>query len=257
MSLLKLFKPRGRPSVISTSDANEVVKRVNALSLVRVVRGSADRFLVGAGGSVLELKRDGIGGTETSPGGKRIQIVSVQSDYITGIDEASETTRVAKHPRLRGSLATEVIAGVTYSYTYSGTGYDSRTVSWAGGNSESQVVHPTYEVGDYIWADSVDACGVQFESVDLQLIEHGAREWARIPGDKIVAGTVDLTSGDTSAVVTYDELPSTPQQLFAVVHGAPVIAYQATETSPTTTGFTVYFSAAVPTGCTLDYVLIL
>lgn len=129
-------------------------------------------------------------GTVTNDGGgvvsisavapvQMLRLKSIQADYLTcrtwdGTTEGSTDILVAKSYKLRNSIVSAVIDGVTVTYAYPDTVTRTATIS---GSNETQVIVPRYLVNDLILGMTVGYTGVTAVTViDLNL---DGRAWSR------------------------------------------------------------------------------
>jgi hypothetical protein len=110
------------------------------------------------------------------------RLKSIQSEYLTcrtwnGTTEGGTDIYVAKNHKLRCSIASAVIDGVTVTYTYPLADNVSRTATITT-TSEDQVIVPRYLVNDLIFAvESSSGTGVSGKTlIDLNV---DGRAWAK------------------------------------------------------------------------------
>jgi hypothetical protein len=193
MSLFKLLLPyftRGKdgPQIGKSEDMNRIVRRVNALSLLRVRRGSSDAFFLGDDEAVLQIKRSG-GDAGSSIGTERFRLKSVQANYLTcrpwdGATELAIDVLIAKPYQLREALPSpRTEAGTAYTLTYT-TGIDSnnrKRIKTAGSLAETQLVAPVWVVNDEIYSIESDTGVVDGSGKPItRLMVCEARQWTTI-----------------------------------------------------------------------------
>lgn len=135
-------------------------------------------------GTGMDIVDNGDGSvTFTSSGGgiQMLKEVSVTADYIVchswdGTTEGSTAINVAKKPECRTSLASEVIDGVTVTYSY--TDSNLRT-SNDGTNTQIEVMHRRYKAGQVMFAGGSDHTGVSVGGVPILLVDLTDRFWSR------------------------------------------------------------------------------
>jgi|SRR5579862_8604138 len=116
----------------------------------------------GAGGG------GGTGGTSLT----KMQIVSVQGDYLVCTDTGGNNFNIAKPPLLRFSMTSRTINGYNYTYTYSLP--NSRSISGTtnpGVFAVAEIIEPEYLVGDIIYAQNADHTDVFVSGLELPLID--------------------------------------------------------------------------------------
>lgn len=149
---------------------------------------SAYNAMIEGGTDGIRLKAiPGSGGTST-PGPVRATLFLILGDHLVcKLFGTSTQVKVAKNPKLRLSLTTETIEGITYTYSsgvYTATGVyyrrDAQPTSPAVGEVEKQTVNPDYIVGEEIWIDPITAFTTSDPTpVSVTYIEHFARLWLR------------------------------------------------------------------------------
>ena len=192
--MIEPLEPGSNRTLLSAATANELIWALNALLNLEVKRGSKDMFHVADGNAVLELKRSAADGTEATGTASVAMFLlkSVQGDYLTcrtwdGVNEGSTDVYIAKDPRLRNSVTSEVLDGVTVSYSYTST--TIRVASWtidSVADEEIQHVVPHYlpdtdpEAGEVIFAVQTAHTGVTVGEVELIWLEmSNGKAWAR------------------------------------------------------------------------------
>ena len=118
-----------------------------------------------------------------SGGVAQYRIKSVQGDYCTcrtwdGTTEGSTDVYVAKPYKLRNSITSATIDGVSVSYSYTSTVARTATIS---STDEDQVIVPRYLSNDLIYAVTSNYTGVSVSGTPLTLIDINAdgRAWAK------------------------------------------------------------------------------
>lgn len=193
MGLFKLLLPyftRGKdgPQILNSEDMNRIVRRVNALSLLKVRLGSSNAFFVGENEVVLQLKRSGSAG-DSSSGTERFRLKSVQANYLTcrpwdGATELAIDVLIAKPYMLRESLPSpRTEGGTAYTLTYT-AGIDSnnrKRLKTTGGITETQLVAPVWVVNDEIYSIEADTGVVDGSGKPItRLMGFEARQWTTI-----------------------------------------------------------------------------
>jgi hypothetical protein len=110
------------------------------------------------------------------------RLKAVGADTLTcrtwdGATEGGTDVTVAKNHKLRNSIASAVIDGVTVNYTYPTT---TTRIASIGASSESQVVVPRYIVNDIVFVTSPSG-GTGVSSVSKLDINADGRAWAKVP----------------------------------------------------------------------------
>ena len=108
-----------------------------------------------------------------------MRVKSIQADFITcrtwdGSTEGSTDIYVAKSFKLRNSITSAVIDGVTVTYTYPDTVTRTATIA---GSDETQVIVPRFLVNDLLLAMIAGYTGVS--SVTLIDLNLDGRAWSR------------------------------------------------------------------------------
>lgn len=163
---------------------NQVIDTCNAIRSLRVERGGGvDEFILSDYNAVLRLA-DGTDGSSPVPATavKCYILKSVQNDYLTCREftgtEGTVDIYIAKPHKLRNSIASEIIEGVTYSYTYA-AGPDSlnkyRIASVSGVEVERCVVTPEWLANDTIYG--IDCTTYVATATDVLMLGDG-RAWA-------------------------------------------------------------------------------
>lgn len=118
-----------------------------------------------------------------SGGVSQYRVKSVQGDYCTcrtwdGTTEGSTDVYVAKPYKLRNSITSATIDGVSVSYSYTSTVARTATIS---STDEDQVIVPRYLSNDLIYAVTSNYTGVSVSGTPLTLIDINAdgRAWAK------------------------------------------------------------------------------
>lgn len=115
------------PQITSAKAMNRIVDTLNALSNLSVIRNDKNAFTLTDSNAVLEIAGNpasDVTGTSGAAAARMFKLVSVQGDYLTchtwdGTTEGSTAIFIAKDPKLRESLGSESIFGVTHMYSYS------------------------------------------------------------------------------------------------------------------------------------------
>lgn len=130
--------------------------------------------------------------TQVSGGGgaERFRVKSVQGDYVTcrtwdGTTEGGTDIKIAKPPKLRHSVTSESIEGVTISYSYStrSNNNDGQRTASASGASQTEIIMPVYITNDVIFATKplrgtgVSVSGTPLEYLDLNV---DGRAWGMV-----------------------------------------------------------------------------
>lgn len=98
-----------------------------------------------------------------------------------GAGDGSDDINVAIQPELRNTIASQVIDGETWNYSYSG---QSRTATLSGGSyAETEEITPRFLEGDVVPVTRCTNTGVTVGGVGLQYISITGREWAKIPDE--------------------------------------------------------------------------
>lgn len=173
---LPLTPKNGGARILGKKFQDAVLSFINACRLTKFTIQLKDGSTVGR---VIQadIKSTALGGTqvtiplEISAAGsgsasvQQFKIVSDGGDYWNcktwdGTTLGSDTVKVAKPYKLRagtGKIASEVIRGVTYTYTYTAvtvgavTGYYTRAVSGSDGSSETNYTIPDPIANDIIY----------------------------------------------------------------------------------------------------------
>lgn len=121
--------------------------------------------------------------TFNAGGVSQYRIKSVQGDYYTcrtwdGTTEGGSDVYVAKPYKLRNSITSESIDGVTVSYSYASTVARTATISSV---DEDQVIVPRYLSNDIIYVATSNYTGVSVSGTALTLIDMNCdgRAWAK------------------------------------------------------------------------------
>ena len=193
--MIEPLKTGSNRTLLSAATANELIAALNALLNLEVKRGAKDRLHVADGNAVLELKRSAAEeqGSESGTASVAMFLLkSVQGDYLTcrtwdGTNEGEDDVYIAKDPRLRNSVTSEVLDGVTVSYSYTST--TIRVASWTiDGVADEEIQHvvPHYKPdpdageGEVIFAVKTDHTGVTVSTVELTWLElSNGKAWAR------------------------------------------------------------------------------
>lgn len=119
-------------------------------------------------------------------------VLSMYANYFIAIDDSGNPVRIAKNPKLRCSIASEIIDGNTWAYTYQTVGqykYVTRQAK-SGTAIEYQIIVPRYLGEDDIWAVEVDnddlegmmsvadAAGAAGTPITLMDLNVDGRAWA-------------------------------------------------------------------------------
>lgn len=164
--------------ILSSGLQNILIRAANAFFNLKVICPISDGVSI-KGQQMADVKIGSLGATITMPpmglpgtgGGASVQqfkIVSDGGDYWNcktwdGTTLGSDVIKVAKPFKLRagtGKIASEVIRGVTYTYTYTAvtvsgvTGYYTRSVSGSDGSSETNYMIPDPIANDIIYGIS-------------------------------------------------------------------------------------------------------
>jgi len=134
-------------------------------------------------GSVTDNGGGSVSVAFTSGGGVAMyRLKSVQGDYLTcrtwdGTTEGGTDVFIAKNYKLRNSITSQVIDGVTVNYTYTTTVERDATI---GANTETQIIVPRYLSDDLIFAIYSETTGVEKDDDELTLLDINAdaRAWA-------------------------------------------------------------------------------
>jgi hypothetical protein len=159
-----------------------------AVNSNRVVPGVGYQVRESTAGTVLDISASG-GGTYAE---QVYRVKSIAEDDSTlrnilicrtwnGTDEGSVDVPIAKSFECR-QPDSEVLLGVTYTYTYSvgGDGINDSRDSDDGTTTETQMVTPLYKVDQEITVKRVNYSGIIYSGQDLKLMESSSRCWAKV-----------------------------------------------------------------------------
>ena len=141
-------------TLLSATVANQIIRRVNALSNCKVQRGAKDEFRLSDANAIITIARDALGeggGGSSVAIYKITSIANIASDYIAAKPVTFDNSNAE-------TLGTEV----------------SVALPWQLRAGRSGKVFPAYAVNDYIIvASSEDGVGVAVSSVQLTLVDLG------------------------------------------------------------------------------------
>jgi hypothetical protein len=184
---IPLFRPGERPGVFSSARMNQLLRALNALLTMRIVKGPTNQVLIADAGTVLQIAT---GATSGAAGGSasadKFRIKSYSGTYITcrtwdGTTEGNSDVYVALPPEIRSSIASEVIDGDTYTYTYTLATQSRVSVRTSDSDSVTEYMTPRFIVDQEILAIKVN--GNTTVSVGGNALEYQAitgREWAAV-----------------------------------------------------------------------------
>ncbi len=178
----KIIQAFTNGSLFSKKKHNEIVQALNPLLNIEFAGGKvsySDRNVF-----IRPNSESGSGGAGASVSTYRFKSMNSDTlvchswDFAT---EGSDNILIAKPPKLRFSIASEVIDGDTVTYSAYDTGAQTRHAT-DGGTSEDQVIVPRYLVDDVIYVisantDLLDGDGNPITLLDLNI---DARAWAKI-----------------------------------------------------------------------------
>lgn len=215
MRFPEFIEGRDSPSSQSAGDMNLLRRAIQALCNFKVIRGSADNFLLSDENAILQL---GMGGYDGGSGGgvAMWRLKSVQNDYVTcrswdGSSDGPTDTYLAKEWKIRTSLTGETIFGVSHTYTY-GTGPDSLNKyrnNSDGTNSEQEIIIPPWSVNEIVFSVSgkTDVVDGSSNPVNLLLVGRTA-EWGKTSPVAVTpttpASSTDTTNGYTGGLIVAD-----------------------------------------------------
>jgi len=152
--------------MVTLNGVEEAKKRNLKLQELMVIDKSGKIFYIAVPASSLYSKTSDDGNIQSTLK-KQLEIFDIQNDYcmcyacvidINGVKHIGTVPiYVAKPPRLRRSLTSENIDGATITYSY--IDMNTRT-SNDGINTQIEVIHPRYNIGDVIYATLYDYTGV-------------------------------------------------------------------------------------------------
>jgi hypothetical protein len=182
----------GNRNLIKSAVANELVQALNSLGNMSIVEADGlkrPRVIYSDGNVVLQIRKTDtpVEGSITAARVQQYRLKSVQGDYLTcrtwdGSTEGGTDVFIAKNYKLRNSITSQVIDGVTVDYTYTTTVERVAEIATA---EETQVVVPRYLANDLIYAIASNATGVEdAEENPITLIDINAdgRAWAKKAG---------------------------------------------------------------------------
>jgi hypothetical protein len=184
---------KGDKRIGSAGFWNKLIRTANAFRSLMVVAGAKSEFVIGDETAILSLDPSllgGGGGTGTAAV-YRCEVTACSANdtltcLVTHGSLADTSISVEKPILLKGSITSEVIEGLTVSYTYaSGPNYQERTAAATGYASALMRLYPKYIArvmagetvvshGSYIYAASVEGYGY----VDINA---DARGWQAVP----------------------------------------------------------------------------
>lgn len=154
-----------------------------------IIPGPGYRLRRTAGGMVLDIESRG--GSAAATGGTQYHLKTVQSDYITcrtwdGSSDGATDIHIAKPYKWRNSIASDLLQGITHTYTYTsnvdGLGVDnvSRINSWSS-TSETEMMFPVWVFNEIIHAVPMNHTGVTVSGKELKLLMVSSpRQWGKV-----------------------------------------------------------------------------
>ena len=188
---IPLFVAGEKPGAFSAERMSQLVKALNALLNIRVLRGAKDQVLIADAGTVIEIATAAAG---SAPSGESSSVTSYKvtahhGDYLTcrTWDEATQTAgsvdvNIAKPHELRNSVLTETIDAIEITYSAHDTGAQTRSAT-DGTTTETQIIVPRYLTdGDnptIIRVRSVTGGTGVAEAPTLEDVNPGGRAWSK------------------------------------------------------------------------------
>lgn len=265
---LPFFGKKG-VSLFKLLHINRMVRVLNALLNARVVNGPSNAVIWADGNVVFQI---GGGSAYSSPGStgdgdpgdpglsncKPYTLTAHMGDYLVATDPAtSESVKIAKLPKLRFSVASEVIDGVTHNYSAHDNLEQTRLNVWGAlpDQRQTDIIVPRYIIGQTIFAEEVTSTGVEVDGTELTLLQRqDGHAWSRINGDRFVDGDWDLPADESTGTVTGLDLQSDPLRVWLQFSGGEMI-YAVPTGSLTRDGFSYTLSAKPTSAAKLSYLI--
>lgn len=128
---------------------------------------------------LIEVQPCRIWGSQSAASTGRFVLTGVAGDYLTATSAGGGSVNIAKNPKLRTSITSQVIDGVTWNYTY--TSSVQRSAS-NGTRTYYQRVSERYIIGDIIYADQpAGGTGVTISGIPLVWLDtnRDGRAWTQ------------------------------------------------------------------------------